>query len=164
MAEELSELKTDIALIKKDVKQIEMFFNKFDSALATMSDVSQKVAVQGEILKNTIDKLEILEERIEQHRVEDIHRGEIISVRLEEHRKSARDDHQKLSDQNAVNRKERNEEIMKELHKMNGSLDKRLQGLDEKIQSLENMKWYFMGIVAVLAIVGSQINWAVLFS
>jgi DNA repair exonuclease SbcCD ATPase subunit len=163
MAEELSGLKTDIALIKKDVKQIEVFFNKFDSALATMSDVSQKVAVQSEISKNTIEKLEILEERIEQHRVEDIHRGESISIRLEEHRRSARDDHQRLSDINAINRKERNDEIMKELHKMNSSLDKRLSEVDERIKTLENLRWYLMGTVAVLAITGSQLNWAILF-
>ena len=164
MAEDLSELKTDIALIKKDVKQIERFFAKFDAALETMSEVSQKVAVQGEILKNTASKLEDLEERIDEHRLEDIKRNDVISDRLEEYRKSARDDHQRLSDQNAVNRKERNEEIMKELHKMNGSLDKRLNSLEEKTGQLENWKWYIGGIGVVVVLIASQIQWGALFS
>jgi DNA repair exonuclease SbcCD ATPase subunit len=170
MAEELSDLKTDIALIKKDVKQIERFFAKFDTALEAMSDVSQKVAVHGEILKNTASKLEDIEERIDEHRIEDIKRTESISTRLEEYRRSAKEDHQRLSDQNAINRKERNEEIMKELHKMNGSLDKRLNEVDEKIQSfndkiksLENWKWYMAGIGVAVVAIGSQVQWAALF-
>jgi DNA repair exonuclease SbcCD ATPase subunit len=163
MAEELSELKTDIALIKKDVKQIERFFAKFDTALETMSDVSQKVAVHGEILKNTAEKLSDLDERIEQHRAEDVKRTDIMSNRLEEYRKSAREDHQRLSDQNAINRKERNEEIMKELHKMNGSLDKRLNELEQRAGVLENWKWYMMGLGVAVVAIGSQIQWAALF-
>lgn len=163
MAEDLSELKTDIALIKKDVKQIERFFAKFDAALNTMSEVSQKVAVQGEILKNTATKLEDLEERIEQHRLEDVKRSDITSDRLEEYRKSAREDHQRLTDQNAINRKERNEEIMKELHKMNGSLEKRLNSLEEKTSQLENWKWYIGGIGVAVVLIASQIQWGALF-
>jgi DNA repair exonuclease SbcCD ATPase subunit len=163
MAGELSELKTDIALIKKDVKQIERFFAKFDAALEAMSDVSQKVAVQGEILKNTSNKLEDIEERIDEHRIEDIKRAENISTRLEEYRRSSKEDHQRLSDTNAANRKERNEEIMKELHKMNGSLDKRLNELEQRAGVLENWKWYMMGLGVAVVAIGSQIQWAALF-
>lgn len=163
MADDLSELKTDLALIKKDVKQIEKFFNKFDAALEAMAEVSQKVAVHGEILKNTADNLEYLEERIEQHRLEDMKRSDMMSERLEEYRKSSREDHQRLSDQNAQNRKERNEEIMRELSKMNGSLDKRLNELEAKTSRLENFKWYIAGISAVVVLLASQIQWAPLF-
>ena len=164
MSDDLSELKTDLALIQKDVKQIEKFFTKFDAALEAMAEVSQKVAVHGEILKNTAEKLENLEERIEQHRLEDIKRSDVISNRLEEYRKSSKDDHQRLSDQNAINRKERNEEIMKELHKMNGSLDKRLNSLEQKTGQLENWKWYIGGIGVAVVLIASQIHWGSLFS
>lgn len=163
MTEDLSELKTDIALIKKDVKQIERFFAKFDAALETMSEVSQKVAVHGEILKNTAAKIEDIEERIDEHRIEDIKRTENISTRLEEYRKSSKEDHQRLSDQNALNRKERNEEIMKELHKMNGSLDKRLNDLEQRAGSLENWKWYVMGLGVAAIFIASEIQWGALF-
>jgi uncharacterized protein YaaN involved in tellurite resistance len=155
----VSDLETDVALIKKDIKTIERFFNKFDSALATMSDISQKVAVQGEILKNTADKLEDLEERITEHKREDVVRGELIGIRLEEYRTSSRADHEKLAADSRQNRKERNEEIMAELHKMNGNLDKRLTSLDNRIRILEQGKWYIMGLGAVIVFLASQINW-----
>lgn len=163
MSDEVSDLKTDIALIKKDVKQIERFFAKFDSALDAMADMSQKVAVQGEILKNAISKIEELDERMDQHRIEDIKRYEIISDRLEQYRVSSKEDHQRLSDQNAKNRAERNREIMDELSKMNGSLDIRLRNLDERIQKLENWKWYMMGITAVIVFIATQIPWPPFF-
>lgn len=163
MAEELSELKTDVALIKKDVKQIERFFGKFESALDTMAEMSKQVAVQGEVLKNTSDKLHDLEERMSEHRNEDKQRTEILTNRLEAYRKSSYDDHQRLANESRENRKERNEEIMSELHKMNGALDKRLTKLDERINILENWKWYMMGISAILVFIAANMQWSALF-
>lgn len=163
MTDDISELKTDLALIKKDVKQIERFFTRFDAALETMAEVSQRVAVHGEMLKNTADKLEDIEKRIDEHRIEDIKRTENISTRLEEYRKSSKEDHQRLSDTNALNRKERNAEIMSELHKMNGSLDKRLNELEQRAGVLENWKWYMMGLGVAVVLVASQIQWSALF-
>lgn len=148
------EIKTDIALIKKDVKTIERFFNKFDTALETMSDISQKVAVQGEILKNTAEKLEDLEERIEAHKKEDMARSAVLTDRLEQYRISSKEDHQRLSDQSAQNRLQRNQEIMTELAKLNGNLEKRMDNLSGRVGKLENWKYYMMGLgAAVLFIV-----------
>lgn len=163
MTEQDQNLKTDVALIKKDIKQIERFFSKFDQALETMADVSQKVAVQGEILKNTADKLEDLEDRIQEHKKEDIARVNMIGDRLEEYRKSSRADHERLAKDSAENRKIRNEEIMGELHKMNGSIESKLTKLDERITMLEQWKWYIMGLGAVLAFIAANIQWTGLF-
>lgn len=162
-AQDENNLKTDVALIKKDIKQIERFFSKFDAALETMADMSQKVAVQGEILKNTAEKLEDLEERIQEHKKEDIARAAMISERLEEYRKSSHDDHARLAADSAANRKMRNEEIMSELHKMNGSLENKLTKLDDRIKILEQWKWYIMGLGAVLVFIAANIHWANLF-
>lgn len=159
MPNEEQNLKTDVALIKKDIKQIERFFSKFDAALESMSEVSQKVAVQGEILKNTVDKLEDLDDRMDSHRQEDIERTNIISERLEAYRSSSREDHARLAETSAQNRIERNKEIMNELHKMNGSLDKRLTMLDDRIKMLEQWKWYIMGLGAVIVFVLANIPW-----
>lgn len=162
-AQDENNLKTDVALIKKDIKQIERFFSKFDAALETMADMSRKVAVQGEILKNTAEKLEDLEERIQEHKKEDIARAAMISERLEEYRKSSHDDHARLAADSAANRKMRNEEIMSELHKMNGSLENKLTKLDDRIKILEQWKWYIMGLGAVLVFIAANIHWANLF-
>jgi DNA repair exonuclease SbcCD ATPase subunit len=156
-------LKTDVALIQKDLKQIERFFTKFDTALQSMSDIAQKVAVQGEILKNTAEKLEDLEAKINEHKQEDVARAQQLGERLEETRRSAYADHERLAKDSALNRKERNEEIMTQLSKMNGSLDVRLEKLDDRIKTLEHWKWYIMGLGAVVIAIAANIKWTGLF-
>lgn len=156
---EQQNLRTDVALIKKDIKLIERFFSKFDTALETMSEMSQKVAVQGEILKNTVEKLEDLDERMTEHRQEDIERNNIVGDRLEEYRASSRDDHARLAAESAQNRLERNKEIMGELNKMNTSIDNRLTKLDDRIKMLEQWKWYIMGLGAVVIFILANIPW-----
>ena len=163
MAEQDINLKTDVALIQKDLKQIERFFSKFDSALEAMADMSQKVAVQGEILKNTTEKLQSLEAKITEHKAEDLARNKAMSDKLDEHRKSAYSDHEKLAKDSAANRKERNEEIMNQLSKMNGALDDRLSKLDTRIKLLEQWKWYIMGLGAVVTFIAANIKWSGLF-
>lgn len=163
MPEQDINLKTDVALIQKDLKQIERFFAKFDTALEAMADMSQKVAVQGEILKNTTEKLQSLEAKITEHKQEDIARTKMLSDRLEENRKSAYADHERLAKDSATNRKERNEEIMAQLSKMNGALDDRLSKLDSRIKLLEQWKWYIMGLGAVITFIAANIKWSGLF-
>ena len=156
-------LKTDVALIQKDLKQIERFFTKFDTALQSMADMSQKVAVQGEILKNTSEKLQSLELKITEHKLEDVARAQLLNERLEETRRSAYNDHERLAKDSALNRKERNEEIMTQLSKMNGSLDARLEKLDDRIKMLEHWKWYIMVLGDIVAFIAVNIKWAGLF-
>lgn len=156
-------LKTDVALIQKDLKQIERFFTKFDTALQSMSDMSQKVAIQGEILKNTAEKLQSLEFKISEHKLEDVARAVVLGERLEETRKSAYADHERLAKESQQNRKERNEEIMIQLSKMNGSLDAKLEKLDDRLTTLENWKWYIMGLGAVIIFIAANIKWSGLF-
>tara|TARA_R110000868_G_scaffold125206_2_gene330838 strand:+ start:90 stop:584 length:495 start_codon:yes stop_codon:yes gene_type:complete len=158
-----SNLKTDVALIQKDLKQIERFFTKFDTALIAMADVATKVAIQGEILKNTTEKLQSLEAKITEHKTEDLARNKAFNDKLDEHRKSAYSDHEKLAAESAANRKERNEEIMTQLAKMNGQLDKRLLTIDERVKTLEQWKWYIMGLGAVITFVAANIKWSGLF-
>ena len=162
MADKDTSLNTDVALIKKDIKQIERFFGKFDSALEAMTEVSQKVAVQGEILKNTAEKLEDLEERIAEHKEEDKARTEVLHRRLEDHRTSSRKDHEKLAAETRVDRKQRNEEIMLQLGKMNGALEVRLTKIDDRIKILEQWRWYIMGIGVVVLALFAEINWSAL--
>lgn len=156
-------LKTDVALIQKDLKQIERFFTKFDTALQAMTDVAQKVAVQGEILKNTSEKLQNLESKITEHKQDDLVRAAALTDKLEDFRKLAYDDHEKLAKTSADTAKERNVEIMTQLSKMNGSLDTKLEKLDDRLTTLENWKWYIMGLGAVVVFIAVNIKWTGLF-
>jgi uncharacterized protein (DUF3084 family) len=162
MSDKDTSLNTDVQLIKKDIKQIEKFFGRFDTALEAMTEVSQKVAVQGEILKNTADKLEDLEQRIAEHKEEDKARTEVLHRRLEDHRKSSRQDHEKLANATQVDRKQRNDEIMLQLGKMNGALEVRLTKIDDRIKILEQWRWYIMGIGFVVLMLFAEVNWTAL--
>lgn len=157
---EVGGLQTDVALIKKDIKQIEKYFDKFDAALETMAEMSKQVAVHGEVLKNTAEKLHDLDQRMDEHRKEDQKRTELLSNKLEAYRQSSYNDHARLAEESKQNRKERNEEIMQELHKMNGSLDKRLTQLDNRIKILEQWKWYMMGLGAAMVFIAAQMPWS----
>jgi DNA repair exonuclease SbcCD ATPase subunit len=162
MVDKHTNLSTDVALIKKDIKQIERFFAKFDTALETMAEVSQKVAVMDAMAENTAEKLDQLEERMAEHKAEDKQRADVLHRRLEAQRISSRTDHQVLADETKHDRKARNAEIMTQLGKMNGSLDIRLSKIDDKISVLESWRWYVMGIGAGLVVLFAEINWGML--
>lgn len=160
MSQELNEVKTDIALIKKDVKQIERFFDKVDAVMSEMTDITKSLAVQQQIIQHFADKLETLEEKMEDHKAEDIKRTEVLHKRLEEYRKASKDDHKRLSDESAKNRAERNKEIMTELSKLNGNLESRMDALktasedqESRLRKIENMKWWLLGAAAAVTFV-----------
>lgn len=150
MQDELQEMKTDIALIKADIKQINKFFTKVEDSIELMSELSTSVAVQQEIIKNTVDKLEDLDNIVEEHRKEENARTKAIHQRLEEYRKSAYDDHLRLSEENKKNRDQRHAEMMAELRKNNEEMMKRMNAQDHRIRSLENWKYYLAGMGAVV--------------
>lgn len=158
MSDELNEVKTDIALIKKDIKTIERFFNKVDTVMSEMSDMTKSLAVQQKIIEHFDSKLQDIEVTMEEHKKEDIKRTELLEARLEEYRKSAKQDHQRVADESARNRAERNKEIMEQLGKLNGNLEKKMNSMsedisnqEERLRGLENIKWWLLGASAVIA-------------
>lgn len=150
MQDELQEMKTDIALIKADIKQINKFFAKVEGSIDMMSEISTQVAVQHEIIKNTVDKLEDLDNIVEEHRKEEAARTEAIQQRLEEYRKSAYDDHLRLSEENKANRNKRHAEMMAEIRSNNDVMMRRMDEQNKRIRSLENWKYYLAGMGAVV--------------
>ena len=61
---EVNTLKTDVALIKKDIRQIERVFDKVDGAISDMSELHTIAAVQEAILESAERRLTMLEENI----------------------------------------------------------------------------------------------------
>jgi hypothetical protein len=155
---------TDIALIKRDIKQIEKFFAKVELAMESLQDMAKTAAVQDETLKNTKEHIEFLDDLMERHRKEDEKRVELIANRLEEYRKSTREDHQRLADHSARNRTKRNEEIMEALNEMALKMDKQMAEHNKRINVLENWKYYMMGVGAVIVVLIAKISWPEIFS
>lgn len=158
MTDDLNSVKTDVALIKKDIKQIGRFFDKVDIAVESMSDIQKALAVQHQIIKNYDNKLDTLEARVEENKIESMKADAVYTDRLEQYRISSKEDHQRLSDNNMVNRKERNQEIMDALSKLNGNLDKRISEIENKVATVEKWKWYMMGISATILFILSKLD------
>jgi hypothetical protein len=157
MQEELSEMKTDIALIKADIKQLNKFFTKVESSIDMMAELSKNVAVQQEILKNTIDKVDDLDIMITEHRKEEAARTKAMHQRLEDYRKSSFNDHDRLAKNNQASRDQRHAEIMEEIKELNTQMLAKLSAQEKRIQGLENWKYYMMGMGAVVAFVLAKI-------
>lgn len=154
----ISAVKTDVALIKKDIKQIEKFFSKYEYIIEKSGDRDKRIAVQHEILNNVAEKIENLDIKIEQTKFDTAKDLAIVHDRLEQYRSSSREDHQRLSDNNARHRSERNAEIMEALSKLNGNLDKRISEMEGRVNTLNQWKWYVAGIGAVLIFFVTQLD------
>ena len=163
MQEELTEMKTDIALIKADVKNIQKFFTKVEASLDMMSDLSKKVAVQDEVLKNTIDKLEDLDTIVDEHRAEDVQRAQRMMERLDDYRSQAYQDHQRLADHTAAKRETHNRMIIDEIREMKESMLAKFEEQDAQIQDLQRWKYYAMGAVGLAVFVMVEMNWQIMF-
>ena len=163
MQEEITEMKTDIALIKKDVQNIQKFFAKVETSLDMMADLSKKVAVQDEVLKNTIDKLEDLDTMVQDHRIEDQERSQRMMDRLEEYRSAAYNDHQRLADHTATKREKHNQLLIDEIRSMRQMMEEKLEEQDEKIEDLTRWKYYAMGALGLAMFVMVEMNWQIVF-
>lgn len=154
----ISGVKTDVALIKKDIKQIEKFFSKYEYIIEKSAERDKRIAVQHEILNGVADKIENLDIKIESVKFQTAKDLAVVHDRLEVYRASSREDHKQLSDNSAADRKGRNQEIMEALGKLNGNLDKRISEIELKTDSLLQWKWYVMGMGAFLIFIVSQVD------
>lgn len=158
MPDELNAVKTDVALIKKDIKQIGRFFDKVDNAVDAMAGIQKALAVQNQIIMNFNDKLEQQAELIEENKILDKERSAVLGDRMEVYRRSSKEDHQRIHDQNQAHRKERNEEIIKELRHIDSKVDKRLTVIETKLAAVERWKYYMMGISAAVVFIISKLD------
>ena len=129
-----------------------------------MSDLSTHVAVQQEVIKNSMEKLDNVETVLEETRKVDDLRMNVIGDRLEEYRRSAREDHQKLADHNAHKRLNTTKEILDRLDEIEKGLHSRINEQGKKISVLENWRYYMMGVGGVLMLLLARINFPSLFS
>lgn len=158
-----SNWETDIALIKSDIKQIQKFFNRVEDSMDMMAEMSKNVAVQNEVLDNTKNKLEVVEKLCEETKKSDELRMNVLSDRLEEYRRSSREDHQRLADHNANKRNDNVKEILDRIDRMETAVHQRINDQQKKINHLENWRYYMMGIGFVILLLVAEINWPSLF-
>lgn len=158
-----STIETDIALIKSDIKQINKFFTKVEASIDMMAALQAQVAEQAVTQKFQADKLDDIEDICTSYKKEESLRLTVLSDRLEEYRRMAREDHQRLTESNQAKRDASNKEILDKLDKMERSLHERITQQTKRINALENWRYYMMGVGAVLIFLVAKLNWPQLF-
>jgi DNA repair exonuclease SbcCD ATPase subunit len=154
-------VKTDIALIKNDVKQIERFFDKVDEAMEQMVSLAQDIAVQQKVLETFETKLDALEGKLDTQSRMHLEARFAFKEELDEHKyrfkeamttgmKDAQDAHQDYNQKQREWMEERSERTLTAINTLTKELNMKLDDQDRRIRSLENLKWWLLGAVAVV--------------
>ena len=136
---EVSTLKTDVALIKKDIKQIERVFDKVDHAVNDMSEIHKIAAVQETILENAERRIENLENTFIKHTEEELEYRKELNKTLSDMKEDAQ-----------VQRERRHKEVLESIQSMHTSVSTKLDTQDKRIRALENWRWWILGASAAL--------------
>ena len=161
MADDLNPLKTDIALIKSDIKNIEKFFDKVDDAMDQMVSLAKDIAVQQNILEAFEQKIESIENKIDTQARINVEARFAFKEELDDHKfrfKEAMNDgmknaQEKHADYNAKQREwmeERSERTLTAINTLTKELNVKIDEQDMRIRALENLKWWVLGAVAVI--------------
>ena len=149
---EINSLKTDIALIQKDVKQIETVFRKVDNAVCQMTEILKTIAVQENILENNEKRVTTLEETIKKHNEEEVQFRKEFTIKLDDMKETSQKE-----------RERHHRELLDSIENLNKSMSEKLATQDKRIQALENWRWYILGIGAVLLFILNKLPWAIFF-
>lgn len=144
---EVNTLKTDVALIKKDIRQIERVFDKVDDAVSDMSELHKLAAVQEAILESAERRLAMLEENITKQTEEEL-----------EYRKELRKSLEDMKNQTIEERDNRHKEVLDSIKTMHTTLASKLDNQDKRIRALENWRWYILGASGALIFLLTKFN------
>ena len=146
LAEELNQLKIDIALIKKDIRQIERFFNKVDETVDAMSGIAKDLAVQEQKNVNANQKIKFLDAKIDENTKSQLEARLVLADQLDDTRIEFRDALAKVSsvDEDGIN-----------------EVFEKIQSLEARVVDLERARWYGMGfagtIIFILGIISLDV-------
>ena len=152
MSEELLSIKTDLAVIKRDIHQIEDGFKRVDATIVQLSDIIRKLAVQDKMFESTDQRLKSVESDNEKNIVV-LHN---FDLKLERQINEM----QRQTEQNA-DRKHR--ELLESIGSIKKELLQKIDDQDKRINSLENWRFYILGISAVVMFALSKIEWPAFF-
>lgn len=151
MAEDY-DLKTEVAIIKRDISAINSFSAKIDDAIEKMAEVSNSIS---KMLIMHDNKLQNHDQLIDGLKVS-------MSERKSDFEKQVELLHKRISDMKDENHTER-QKNQAELLAAIKAIGDNVNGLDDRITALEQWKWYLLGAAAVLGFIMSQIPWSSFF-
>lgn len=141
-----SDLRTDIALIHKDIAQIEKTLGKLDSTLEKIAGISKTLALQERIVDIHEKRLDEIDEKISQHHKEEEDFRKELQKQIQELGEANRKYIDEMKLINTVEREARHKEMMDSIDTMRRELLAKNKEQDDKISTLENWKWWIMGI------------------
>ena len=161
VSDDLNPVKTDIALIKNDLKNIERFFDKVDEAMEQMVSLSQDIAVQQNVLETFERKLQAVEDKIDTQARINVESRFAFKEELDDHKfrfnqamtdgmSQAQVAHQDYNLKQREWMEERSERTLSAINTLTKELNIKIDELDRRTRSLENLKWWLLGAVAVV--------------
>lgn len=149
---ELNAVKTDVAVIKRDITQISQVYKKVDDTLEQITQLAKTIAVQEKILENDTRRIELLEEAIVKHNQDEVEFRKELNVKLET-----------MTNVNTQDRDKRHKEILEAVKEMSDSVNSKFDAQDKRIGSLEKWKWYVAGALGIVAFLAEKFPWSTLF-
>jgi len=147
MAEDY-DLKTEVAIIKRDISAINSFSAKIDDAIEKMAEVSNSISkmliMHDNKLQNHDQLIDGLKMSMSERKSDFEKQVELLHKRISD-----------MKDENHVERQKNQAELLAAIKAIGESVS----GLDERITSLEQWKWWLLGAAAVIGLIMSQIPW-----
>lgn len=139
---ELLEIKTDIAVIKRDIHQLDTVIKKFDKFLDQLSDVLLKLAVFDKVTEASDKRLADLERKFEVH-----------AKMMESVEKMLGTQLQSLQENIEEARYQKHKELLDQLSAMRAEFNIKATKQEERISGLENWRYYALGMAAVIVFI-----------
>ena len=144
---------TDLALIKKDISQIERFLTKLDPLMQEIALISKTLAIQEKIVETHEKRLDGIDEKLSKHYREEEEFRKYLQKKLD----SLSEDNKKHADEvrttNSTEREKRHKEVLGSINELRNELKTKNKEQDERLDRLEQWKWWVMGAAA--AIIGA---------
>lgn len=147
-SEDLNTLKTDVEIIKRDISSVQNFSNKIEDVIEKMAEVSNSITKMLIVHEN---KLQNHDQLIDGLKVS-------ISERKVDFEKHVEMLHKRITDMKEETHQER-EKYHKEVIAALKDIADSNRVLDQRITTLEQWKWYVLGVAGILGFVLAQIPW-----
>jgi len=149
---DINELSTEIALIKKDIENLEVLIRKIDELSKEVNELSKLIAIQHRIVEDNEKKISSLFDITNKEDIDEgLYRGrmrdKIDSIKNEIH--SDKEDLKRILSVSSSS--------------INDKIDEDYAKTDKRLSVLENWRWWVMGMGVVIVTVISYV-WKILFT
>lgn len=173
--EEISDVKVDVALIKKDIKQIERFFEKVDQAVDGMADITKSLAVQQQIIENFQTKISNLNDKLDTSSRHNLEGRLALKEELDEHKETfkesmleamevAKTQHATMAAATRKEQEERHQRTIDLIENIAKDTSEKLADHDKRLRNIENLKWWILGAIAAGSFIAHNFDLSAIMS